>query len=502
MNLRSNHKFTNILIKCPGTQLVYLALVYTALVSLSIINKQPWFDEGGYANPAYNLLNFGHLGMPILYSQLEIWPKFDYLTFHTPPLSFVFQAGWYALFDFGIYQMRALSAVFGLLLIFSTFFITRAIIKNNFVSFIAAMIVSTDYNIIIWASDGRMDIMCSSLGFTAIAVYLTLRKNHLNLAIISSQFLIVLSGLTHPAGILYIFSVWVLIFLHDAKNLRAFHLFALVPYVAGGLGWGLYVIQDTEAFKNQFLGNYGGNTRHNLFLSQPFFELKRYLSPAFGLGEESSKLSSLKVIQLVAYWGALVLTLFWKRLRLESNSSTLLVLIILHIMLMAILLSGTHLSYLVHIIPLYAIVLANVLWYFFKKTNYLKTITIFILGLLICLQSLGTITKYSIKNSPKSDYNNTVVFVNNIRKTDDLVVASSEFGFGFGFEGEVIDDYYLGTKGGFFGDIVIVGNSYKKLYDYLSESKPTEHKNIMTFLDEKYFHINKIGKYDIYISNR
>ena len=169
---------------------------------------------------------------------------------------------------------------------------------------------------------------------------------------------------------------------------------------------------------------------------------------------------------------------------------------------MAILLSGTHLSYLVHIIPLYAIVLANVLWYFFKKTNYLKTITIFILGLLICLQSLGTITKYSIKNSPKSDYNNTVVFVNNIRKTDDLVVASSEFGFGFGFEGEVIDDYYLGTKGGFFGDIVIVGNSYKKLYDYLSESKPTEHKNIMTFLDEKYFHINKIGKYDIYISNR
>ena len=502
MSRWQSHIFTNMLLKNPGAQIVYIALAYTTLVSLSIINKQPWFDEGGYANPAYNLLKFGHLGMPILYSQLEVWPRSDYQTYHTSPLSFVFQAGWYALFDFGLYQMRALSAVFGLLLIFSTYFITRAIIKNHFISLIAALIVSTDYNIIIWASDGRMDMMCSGLGFSAIAVYLTLRKNRLNLAIILSQFLIVLSGLTHPAGILYAFSVWVLIFSCDAKKLNFIHLLALVPYVAGGLGWGLYIIQDLEAFKNQFLGNYGQNARHNLFLSQPFLELKRYLSPAFGLGDESTKLSTLKVIQLVAYWGAFILMLSWKRLRVENNSSILLVLLILHILLMAILLSGTHLSYLVHVIPLYAIILATVLCHLYKKHSYLKTISIFALGLLICLQSLGTITKYSIKNSAQSHYNDTVVFVNNIRKPSDLIVASSEFGFPFGFEGEVIDDYYLGTKGEFFGDIVILNDVYRKLYDYLSQSEPTELKNIMSFLNEKYFHINKIGKYDIYISKK
>ncbi|MBT5941718.1 MAG: hypothetical protein HOG95_17445, partial [Rhodospirillaceae bacterium] len=93
------HTISRMLPRSPVVHVALVCFVYAIVVAAAISEKQPWFDEGGYANPAYNLLNYGHLGMPILYSQLEVWPGMDYYTYHMPPLSFVLQAGWFALFD-------------------------------------------------------------------------------------------------------------------------------------------------------------------------------------------------------------------------------------------------------------------------------------------------------------------------------------------------------------------------------------------------------------------
>ncbi|MBA2736159.1 MAG: hypothetical protein H0U50_05130 [Pyrinomonadaceae bacterium] len=62
-----------------------------------------------------------------------------------------------------------------------------------------------------------MDMMSASLGFIGIAAFLLLRERNLTLAVLLSQTFVVLSGLTHPNGIIAFFGLLFLTFYFDFR---------------------------------------------------------------------------------------------------------------------------------------------------------------------------------------------------------------------------------------------------------------------------------------------
>ncbi len=493
-----NKPFDRLRAPSPVLHVALISLIYAVVVAATIAEKQPWFDEGGYANPAYNLLNHGRLGMPILFSQREAWPGMDYYTFHMPPLWFLFQAAWYGVFDFGVFQMRALSAAFGLLLVVSLYLFTRRVTANHWVGLLAAVIVATDYNITRWAGDGRMDIMCAALGFAAAAAFVNLRERHFGLAIIVSQALVVASGLTHPAGILHLVGVLALVLYYDRRRIGLRHiLLGVLPYLAGVLGWGLYIIQDFEAFRTHFFGSYAGRGDRMLFM--PWAELGRYISPAFGLGETVQGLARLKLLQLIAYWGAALAFLALPRVRADSQAGPIFMLTIISLLGMAILLSGSGLSYLVHIVPLYAALLAAVIWVAMRRPGMIRWAAVLAVAVLVGIQVGGPVAKYFMQNSYQTAYRPAVERIAELRRPGDVIIASSEFGFAFGFEGEVVDDYNLGTRHDFVGDIIVIGPDYNKVYTEMKIEHPADYHLIAARLNSLYDQVFDGSAYKIYV---
>jgi 4-amino-4-deoxy-L-arabinose transferase-like glycosyltransferase len=484
--------------RSPIAHVTVICFVFAVVVAAAIAEKGPWFDEGGYANPAYNLFTHGHLGMPILFSQLEAWPRMDYYTFHMPPLSFVFQAGWFALFDFGVFQMRALSALFGVLLIVSIYALTRRITDNHWVALLTTLIVATDYNFTRVAADGRMDMMSAAWGFAAAAVFVNLREKRFGWAVLLSQALVVASGLTHPAGVLHFLGVGALILFYDRRRFKLRHaLLGGLPFLVGALAWGQYILQDVEAFRVHFFGNYGG--REDRIIMLPLAELDRYLSPAFGIGDQVTGLARLKILQLVAFWGAVLVILVASRIRVESKIGPIFILLGIFMLAMAIILSGSGLPYLVHIIPLYAAVLASVLWLAIRRPGILRLVAVVSVTLLVAIQAGGPIAKYFNQNSYQTIYLPAVERISDLRQPGDVIIASSEFGFAFGYEGEIVDDYYLGTRGGRTGEIVVINGGYRKVYADMSQNDPEALQNITHLLKTRYAHVDNFGEYEIFV---
>src|ERR1700693_2025937 len=87
---------------------------YLLLTTGSIFTRLPWVDEGIFASPAYNLVSKGYMGTTAMETAGTAWQGIERHTYWTVPLHILAQAGWYELFGFGLFSMRALSALWGL----------------------------------------------------------------------------------------------------------------------------------------------------------------------------------------------------------------------------------------------------------------------------------------------------------------------------------------------------------------------------------------------------
>ncbi|MBT7292601.1 MAG: hypothetical protein HN838_08725, partial [Rhodospirillaceae bacterium] len=174
------------------------------------------------------------------------------------------------------------------------------------------------------------------------------------------------------------------------------------------------------------------------------------------------------------------------------------ILLVLFILGTAIILSGTHLSYLVHIIPLYASLLAAVLWSAIRHSSMLRLAAVGLAILLVAIQAGGPIAKNFGQNAYQTVYMPAVERIAELRQPGDVIIASSEFGFAFGFEGEVVDNYYLGVGGGQTGDIVVIDGGYRKVYGGMSQYDPERLEIVMQLLKTKYALVDTFGGYEIF----
>ena len=431
-------------------------LVYLTFAAASAYTHRPQIDEGMFASPAYNLAKNGHFGTTVLEKEKATLTRIDERTYWVMPMFLLTEAAAFKAFPFSIVTMRLVNVIFGLVLLAAVYVIALRMSGDDTTALIALIIAACDYMVLETASSARMDMMTAALGYAAIAVYLSLRERHLTLAVVLSQTLLVIDGLTHPNAIMAFIGLLFLIIYLDRSRLTL-KLIALgaLPYVIGGAAFGLWVTQDPAAFKDQFIDNamMGGRMSG---MSSPLSNIAREFTEryphAYGLQATSSGHAGpiyLKSLMLVGYLAGLAGVLLIKELRRNRNMRALLVLTAIYFAVLALIDGQKQTTYLIHIVPLYAILLASVIGYFWRMRLVPRFVVVLAVVAVIAVPLGGMALKIS-QNTRGRLYKPMIAYLQQNMAPEDSVMGGADLAFGLGFDPRLIADgrfgYYTGKR--------------------------------------------------------
>jgi hypothetical protein len=480
---------------------VGIGSAYVALVLAAAVTKRPWADEGWFANAPYTLITKGWLGTTAL-EPTGFLKGINQYTYWVMPLHLLLQAAWYKIFGFSLLSMRSISLVFGLVALVSWFLIMRSLSGSSRLGFLTAALLAFDYNFIMSSSFGRMDLMCASLGAASLASYLLLRERNLTWAIVVSNCLVVASGMTHHLGILAFLGLLYLILAFDRKRLQWRHLaLALIPYVLALAGWGFYISKSPDLFLIQFKGNAATGNRLGA-LTSPLAGLRREITvryfTAFGLGPHSAGHSGpirLKVLILLMYVTALLGTLLVSEIRKQKVSRTLLVLGLIFFVTLSIWDGQKETWYLIHVIPIYTAILA--IWISWCWQNVPKWLAVIALCGFLGLQLGGVLLRIRIDNYHRS-YLPAVDFLKTNAGNGQLIMGSSELGFGLQSFDHLVDDSRLGFYSGKKPDFVVVEEVYRSQMEADEKQRPEVYRHVSSMLRDEYQKVYDHELYEIY----
>ena len=486
--------------------------LYLVLAAGTALSKRPWSDEGWFASPALNLITKGYMGTSVLET---VEPRgqqkgLDKYTYWIMPLDILAQAAWYKITGFGLFQMRMLSTVWGLVAILSWWAIMYRLSGSRYLALLAASLIALDYTFVTGASFGRMDMMCAALAFAAYAAYLTLRERNLTLAILASQSLVVASGLTHPYGILGLAGLIFLTLYFDRKLIQPRHfLVAVIPYVIGSIGWGLYILQSPSLFLSQFGGNAtaGYNNVGRLDgLFAPWSALQREITMrylvAFGMGPHSagsSSLAPLKIFILITYLAGIAGAVVMRPIRTHRGYKALLILLGIYFVILT-LVDGQKLSwYLVHMIPLFAALLAVFLSWLWTSTRVPRFVIVAPMLFFLALQVGGMFLRIR-QNDYRRSYLPAVQFLE-ANAGSALIMGSTDLAFHLGFDANLVDDIRLGYYSGKRPDFIVVDEIYEDAFKGIWTQDLTVYQYMMDLVTTQYHPVYDQGHYKIYARN-
>jgi hypothetical protein len=456
---------------------VVILVAYLAFSAGTAHALRPWVDEGWHGAPAWSLAFRGYMGTP---SYVEAGLKdIDHYTYWIMPIYPVTQAGWYRLFSFSLASMRGLTIFCGLLGLVAWTLFFRRLTGDSFGALLFMALMACDY---IYQSDvgvGRPDVMAFAFQAGAFAVYLHWRAKNLRLAVLLSQSLVVASGLTHPnGGMLSFLGILWLTFYFDRRRIRPAHIaIAAVPFAAGALGWGAYIMQDPAAFVSQY--GYQIATRSQI-LTAPWLAVRdelvrRYLTN-MGLGAHSPGSYGphyLKALIFVAYAAGIAGLLAVPTLRRKESSRALLGLIGIYLLFYTFL-EGTKAAYYL-IYSVYPYTAAVVVFARWCWQNSVRTRPLVALGLAgMFIVQVGGVA-YRIKRDPyHKEYLPAVDFLRAHAQPGDLIMGSHELGFTLGFGDNFVDDHLLGLETGKRADFILVEEIYQGRFDTVRLKNPAE----------------------------
>jgi hypothetical protein len=490
-----------------------VAVLYVLFAAGTALSKRPWSDEGWFASPALNLITKGTMGTSVLETAEPRGQQkgIDQYTYWVMPLHILAQAAWYKVLGFGLFQMRRLSTSLGLLAVVSWWFIMYRLSGDKNIALLTASIIALDYTFLTGASFGRMDMMCAALTFAAYAAYLILRERNFTAAIFVSQSLVVLSGMSHPYGILGLAGLIFLTLYFDRKRVRFRHvLIALIPYVVGSIGWGLYILKNPSLFVSQFVGNAtaGNNNVGRLDgLFAPWSAVKREITlrylVAFGMGPHSagsSSLAALKIFILLTYLGGVLGALFTRAIRTHRSYKVLFGLLGIYVLILT-LVDGQKLSwYLVHMIPLFAALLAVFINWLWTNTRLPRWAIVAPMVLFALLQLGGMLLRIR-----QNDYKKSYMPATNFLKTSagpGLIMGSTELAFQLGFDSNLVDDIRLGYYSGKKPDFIVVDEIYEDAFKGIGTQDLTVYQYVVDLIANQYHPVYDYGHYKIYARNQ
>jgi hypothetical protein len=488
------------------SRVVRLAVaVFIVLSAARIYTKRPESDEAVYAASAVNLLEKGHTGIPIAHPLGNgvlvdrPLPGIDQHFYGWMPTHQAFMAAWYALFGFNVFTMRANAVLWGLLALLAWWRVFRFLTADETTASLAALFIGTDYMFVSAASGGRMDMMCAALWAMALAAYVELRETRLGVAILLSQTLVALSGMTHPIGALGFLCLAALTLALDRRRLRLFHIgLAALPYVAGALAVAAYILPDLGGFWAQFSAVMSTRTRgsHTIWGLLTGEITRRYAEAYFPTYARHGA-SALRVLVPLAFACGIVFLVatpgFRKAYRL------LLLLAAVAAIGLCVIDNGKMPYYLVHVTPLYCAMLAVAFVFCFRTGQWIRGLAVTLCALFLFLQvgwTLGTVARDPYHKSFLPMAN----FLHAQLKPESTVTASPELGFTLGFDPKRFrDDALLGYASGREADYIVVGQSaYGTIFADYRKYRPQLAEYVDRLLRERYEEIYHSDFYEIY----
>ena len=497
------------LLNLPKSHLLAGALVLAVYLFLSVataVTERPGTDEGYFANPAYNLMSKGSFTTTVLETAGTPFQGMDRHTYWVMPLHPLVLSAVYKLFGFGVFSTRGLSIFFGLVALVAWFIIVRSLFNRVFLAFLVTALLSCDYIFIVCAASGRMDMMSAALGFAALAVYLLLRERRLPLAVLLSQALVAASGMTHPMGLLPFFGVVLIAICFDRKRIGLKHVaLAVVPYAIGGVAWGLYILQDPQAFLSQFGGNATMGSDENIGgrfvgLFSPFTGLKlelvyRYLAN-FGFGRATGA-AKMKIAFLFLYVVGILGSLLISQIRRLPNYRVLLGLTVVYFIGLTLIDSQKAYYYLVHIVPFYLTMVALFLsWCWSRQGLATKFVALVLCGIPL-LEMAGLLYRVRQDNY-RNSFLPAVTFLREKSAGQGAIAATSGTAFGLGFPENVLHDPRLGFNTGKRFDYIVIDPELRYAIDTSKDRDPKLYEHTMRLLEGDYALVYDHRSYAIY----
>lgn len=461
--------------------LVLAVALCVVLSSYAAYHRSPWSDEGWFSSASYNLATRGVMATTVMETAGTDYTRMDQRTYWVMPLFLLGQAAWYLIFPADLFWTRAFTILWIPFTLAAYYLLLRKLL-GAFTAAWASILLALTYHFIDNASFGRPDLMCLGLGLAGLAVYVMRRERHFTSAFFLANACMALSLFTHPNGVYHLGALAALVLLYDRRRLNLPALAAgAVPYLVLGAAWGLYAMQDPEAFRDQLRAN-GTNGRWTQTLN-PFAivinEIRDRYLPAYGFVTRGSAV--LKASALLAYLAGIAGVLASRELRRRPEARLMLLLVLVYFAEMSVF--NQKLSYyLIHIIPFYAAVLALWLTWLWDRFPKLRLAVGAAVVLLIGVECAG-IALRAFTRSYIPALRPAAEFVKSRTGPNDRIVATGALVYEFGFTDRLRDDMYVGLRSGRAPDVIVVENLYELTYAIWKDERREDMRRIRERID-------------------
>ena len=479
--------------------------IFLSLAIMSSLTQRPQVDEALFASPAYNLAYNGHFGTTIIQREDSPLTRIEQRTYWVMPLFLLNVSASFKTLGFGVFTMRLVSVFWGLVLLAAWYFIALKLSGNRNIALLCLFLLACDYVVLDGASLGRMDMMSAALGSSALAGFLLLRERNLLLSILVSQSFVVLSGLTHPNGIMAFLGLIFLTAYFDFRRINWRHvLVALVPYLIGGSAFGLWILQDPQAFKDQFIDNAMMSGRMKAVgspLSGIIREFTERYPHAFGLGMTSGGHSGpiyLKSLILVGYAVGILGVIFTKDLR--RKFLPLLVLVLIYFLTMSFIDGQKQTPYLIHIVPFYVALLSIWVYWAWEKRFLPRPLLVAGIGIFLALQTGGMALRIK-QNTYAKVYQPAIEFLQQNSAPEDKIMGGVELAFGLNFSDKLSGDPQFGFKTGERAKFFVYDSGVHLSWLESKQHYPHFYEYLPRLLNEDYKLAYENAGYKIYVKN-
>jgi hypothetical protein len=477
--------------------------LYFVLALWIAATKAPWCDEGWFACPAYNLAFRGKMATNVLEPSghfLNAYLKgIQERTYIVVPNHLIALAGWFRLFGFSMFIMRAYSIVWGAIELLLLYYILVRLFPDRRVAQTAVFLLATDF-IFLWSTaDGRMEAPATALALACIASWLHFRERNLGTAVIVSQMFGAAAVFTHPNALIGVIAVIVLALRYDREQLRLWHVFAAAgPYCVFLVLWSFYIVQSPSDFVAQFFANAAGRASSRWkTIIQPWLALwkegTRHVGAYVGSGIWSGIMSQWMLFVPFIYIGAL--SWFWIARRKRDLGSSMFFLVTgTYVLGMTFLNGFKAFCYLIYLIPFYDSALAMLLVTLWQGAPDRKLIGASLATAFLMLQVSATV-QHIRADEYHLDYLPAVHSLEAYRSAGKTITGTTALGMDFsGFR----DDARLGMYTGSTSDLVVIDRSYRSFSRLFAEEEPAVFSHVVSTLTSKFRLVELHGSFWIF----
>ena len=482
-----------------------IIFVYLGLGLTEVFTRTPWCDEAWFGNPAYNLAFKGFMGTTVLEPSSTTWKSvrltgIDRHTYWVMPLNLLVNAATFRVFGFSIFSMRLVSLFWGLIALCAWGTILWKLTGQPLLTVGSVGLIAVDHHFLMQAADGRMDVMAVALGWSAVAAYLMLRERSFPLAVGVSQSLAAMAFFTHPNGVMLALILAVTTLYFDRRLVGiGTAAAAVLPYVAIGAGWAVYIAQSPADFLEQFMGNASGR---GPTITTPIAALRleishRYMEN-FGLAPWTSTGGRLNVIPLAMFLAGVAACLLIREIR-QQRANRLILIWTSIVMIFLAEMDGikTH-FYLIYLTPLYSILLAVALRWIWPRRPRWRWILSAAMLVFLALQ-VGRTQSIAWRKRRQLAYDQAVQYLRARFDPKTFIMGGAGLIFDLGPNWNILDDVRLGYDSGKRADVIVIDPSWHDGMEMMEGYTPKVYVFVSQLLATSYQEVYNQGGYRILV---